>query len=315
MVNDRSCAERTSMPDTFVEQRRLALFEEQRPRLTGIAYRMLGAVSQADDVLQEAWLRWSEANAVEVDNVGALLTTVVTRLSLDRLRGERVRREAYAGSWLPEPVACDPVTEDPSATVELTGSLSLPALAVMETLSPLERAAFVLRVVFHSSYAEVATALGRREPAVRQLVHRAQRHLAAGHVRFGCDRKRHDEVLHRFLLACRPAQIAPLLSVLAPDIVLVSDGGGITKAPPRRISGPEHVARFLVSVLRRLPRGAAARVEDFNATSGVVVRALGQPITALAIRADEDRVGSLQLVANPRKLVPLRPHLSRVAIV
>jgi RNA polymerase sigma-70 factor (ECF subfamily) len=303
------------MPDTFAEQRRLALFEEQRPRLMGIAYRMLGAVGEADDVLQEAWVRWSDVNPADVDNIKAFLTTVVTRLSLDRLRRERPTREVYAGSWLPEPVACDPVTHESSATVELAGSLSLAVLAVMETLSPLERAAFVLRVVFDGSYPEVAAALGRREPAVRQLVHRAQRHLAAGRVRYESDRMRHDDVLRRFVLACRTAQIAPLLEVLAPDVVLVSDGGGVTKAPPGPISGQDKVARFLVSFLRRLARGAVAAVEDFNGTSGIVVRAHGEPVNALAVRADSDRVGSVQLVANPRKLVALRSPVSRMAII
>jgi RNA polymerase sigma factor (sigma-70 family) len=303
------------MPDTFVEQRRRALFEEQRPRLMGIAYRMLGAVGEADDVLQESWLRWSDVNPADVDNIEAFLTTVVTRLSLDRLRREQARREVYAGSWLPEPVACDPVTADPSATVELAGSLSLAVLAVMETLSPLERAAFVLRVVFDDSYPEVAAALGRREPAVRQLVHRAQRHLAEGRVRYESDRMRHDEVLRRFVLACRTAQIAPLLEVLAPDVVLVSDGGGVAKGLPRPISGREKVGRFLVSVLRRLPRGAVAAVENFNGTSGIVVRVLGEPVSALGIRADGDRVASLQLVANRRKLVALRSPVSRLAII
>jgi RNA polymerase sigma-70 factor (ECF subfamily) len=303
------------MPETFVEQRRLALFEEQRPRVMGIAYRMLGAVSEAEDVLHEAWLRWSSVSRADVDDIEAFLTTVVTRLSLDRLRRERARREVYAGSWLPEPVACDPVIHDPSATVELAGSLSLVMLAAMETLSPLERAAFVLRVVFDGSYAEVAKALGRSEPAVRQLVHRAQRHLAAGRVRYESDRARHDEVLRRFAMACRTAQMAPLLEVLAPDVMLVTDGGGVRKAPPRPISGRDKVARFLVSVLRRLPRGAVAAVEDFNGTSGIVVRVLGEPVNALAIRADGDRVGSLQLVANRRKLVALRSPVSRMAII
>jgi RNA polymerase sigma-70 factor, ECF subfamily len=303
------------MPDTFVTQRRVALFEEQRPRLMGIAYRMLGAVSEADDVLREAWRHWSDRNPAEVDNIEAFLTTVVTRLSLERLRRERAMREVYAGSWLPEPVACEPLTDDPSATVGLAGSLSLAVLTAMETLSPLERAAFVLRVVFDGSYAEVAAALCRREPAVRQLVHRAQRHLAEGQVRYESDRVRHDDVLGRFLLALHAAQIAPLQEVLAPDVVLVSDGGGATKATSRPIQGSEKAARFLVSVLRRLPRGAVAGVEDFNGTSGIVVRVLGEPVSALAIRADGDRVGSLQLVANPRKLVALRSPVSRLAII
>jgi RNA polymerase sigma-70 factor (ECF subfamily) len=303
------------LTDTTLEQRRLSQFEEQRPRLLGIAYRMLGTVTDADDVLQEAWLRWSAVNLFGVLNREALLTTIVTRLSLDRLRRERVRREVYAGPWLPELVADDtPAAPDPAASAEMADSLSVAVLALMERLSPLERAAFVLRVVFGYHYAEVAAALDRTESATRQLVHRAQRHLGDGRRRFPADGSRHLDVTRRFIAACGSAQLGPLLDVLAPDVVIVSDGGGVAKAPPKPVAGRDHVARFLVGVLHRMPRGSIASVESFNGTTGVVVRVNGEPISALAIRVDGDHVASLQLVANPAKLAGLRPPVVRRAI-
>ena len=303
-----------SLIDTTVEQRRLTQFEEQRPRLLGIAYRILGTLTDADDVLQEAWLRWSAVNLAGVVNSEALLTTIVTRLSLDRLRRERVRREVYAGPWLPELVADEPAAPDPATSAELADSLSVAVLALMERLSPLERAAFVLRVVFGYGYPEVAAALDRSESATRQLVHRAQRHLGEGRPRYTADRSRHLDVTRRFVAACSSAQLGPLLDVLAPDVVIVSDGGGVAKAPPKPVAGRDHVARFLVGVLHRMLRGSVASVEPFNGTTGVVVRVNGEPVSALAIQVDRDHVTSLQLVANPSKLGALRHPVVRRAI-
>lgn len=302
-------------PQTFVGQRRLALFEEQRPRLMGIAYRILGAVTDADDVLAATWKCWSAVDLTAVEDSKTVLTTMVTGLSLDRLRRERTTREGYAGSWLPEPVACRSWADDPATDSEPDDSLSLAALAAMEALSPLERAAFVLRVVFACPYADVASALGRSEPAVRQLVHRAKAHLGEARVRHQADRTRHEVVLRRLLSACRSGSLAPLLAVLAPEVVLVNDAGTTATAPPRPVAGRDHVGRFLVSVLRRLPRGAVADVEPFNGTTGIVVRAFGDPVRALAIRVDGDQVASLQLVAAPRKLRALRAPVAPTAII
>jgi RNA polymerase sigma-70 factor (ECF subfamily) len=304
-----------SLTDTTVEHRRLTLFERQRPRLLGIAYRILGTLTDADDVLQEAWLRWSAMNPAGVANSEAMLTTIVTRLALDRLRRERVRREVHTGPWLPELVADDvPPTSDPAASAGPADSLSVAVLALMERLSPLERAAFVLRVIFGYDYAEVAAALDRSESATRQLVHRAQRHLGDGRSRYPADRSRHLLVTRRFIAAFGSARLGPLLDVLAPDVVIVSDGGGVAKAPPKPVTGRDHVARFLVGVLHRMPRGSVASMESFNGTTGVVVRVNGEPVSALAIRVDGDDVASLQLVANPSKLRALRPPVVRRTI-
>ena len=302
-----------SLTDTTVEPRRLAQLDEQRPRLLGIAYRILGTLTDAEDVLREAGLRWSAVNLARVVDSEALLTTIVARLSLDRLRRERVRREVYAGSWLPELVPDEPSAADAATNAERADSLSVAGLALMERLSPLERAAFVLRIVFRCGYADVAAALDRSESATRQLVHRAQRRLGE-RPRPPADRLRHRGVTRRFVAACASAQLGPLLDVLTDDAVVVSDGSGGTRGSSKPVAGRDHAARFIVGVLRRMPRGAAASMESFNGTPGLVVRVNGEPVSALAIQVEGDHVASVHLVATPSKLRALRPPVVRRAI-
>jgi len=280
----------------------LATFEGQRPRMMGICYRILGSVSDAEDVIQEAWFRWSGTDAAEIDNPEAFLTTVVTRLALDRLRRVKARREAYPGSWLPEPVAPD---NDPLAAVELADSLSMALLVVLEALSPLERAAFVLREVFQRPYPEVAAAIGREEPAVRQLVHRARLRVDAGATRYQADRATHAEVVRQFLVACGTADLDALLSVLAPDVVVVSDGGGVTKAPLRPVHGRDKVTRLLLGIAAKVPPGTTYALEVFNGQLGVVARADGRAVSAMAFTVAERRVQTLHVLVNPAKLTAL----------
>ena len=277
-------------------------FEDQRRRLLGISYRILGSYADAEDVVQEAWLRWSATDTARVENPAAFLTTVVTRLSLDRLRTLKARREVYSGPWLPEPVAAD---ADPEAAVELADSLSLALLVMLETLSPLERAAFVLREVFSEPYAVVAEILGREEPAVRQLVHRARQHIDAGGARYRADRATHNEVVERFLAACATADLDALLAVLAPDVLLVSDAGGVGKAPVRPITGEDKVGRFLIGVTTKVVPGTTVGLEVFNGQLGLVARLDGRAITALAFAVTGDQVQTMHLMANPEKLVAL----------
>ena len=207
------------------------VFHQMRPRLLGVAYRILGSVVDAEDVLQDAWLRWDRVDLDGVDNPEAYLTTVVGRVALDHLRRAKVRREAYVGAWLPEPVSnLSQPEQDPEAAVELADSLSMALLVVLETLSPLERAAFVLREIFDRPYPEVAAALGRSESAVRQLVHRSRDRVDEGHARYRADLATHSRVVEEFLTACRTAEVDDLMALLAPDVVMISDGGGQTRA-------------------------------------------------------------------------------------
>jgi len=282
---------------------RAAAFEQQRSRLMGVCYRMLGSVADAEDVVQEAWLRWSRVDLEDVDVPEALLTTIATRLALDRLRRVKLRREVYSGSWLPEPVVAQ---DDPAAAAELADSLSMALLVVLETLTPLERAAFVLHEVFARPYADVAAILQRSEPAVRQLVHRARDHVDAGHARYQADRGTHAKVVRSFLAACETADVEGLMGLLAPDVVMVSDGGGVVRAPRRPVNGADKVARLLAGIAVRVEPGTTFSVEIFNGTLGLVARVGGEPVSAMAVTIREGVVQTLHLIANPAKLAPLR---------
>ena len=283
------------------------VFETLRPRLLGVAYRILGSVADAEDVLQEAWMRWSRTDASTVANPEAYLVTVVGRRATDLLRAAKRRRESYTGPWLPEPVGNEPDPAlDPAAAVELADSLSMALLVVLETLSPLERAAFVLREVFDRPYPEVAATLGRSEQAVRQLVHRARGRVDDGHARFRADVATHAQVVSRFLAACQGADLETLLAVLAPDVVIISDGGGQAQAPRRPVAGRDKVARLLMGFNGRAPEGLTFGLEYFNGALGIVARVDGAPIAAMAVAVAGGTVQSLQLIANPEKLAFLR---------
>jgi len=283
------------------------VFETLRPRLLGVAYRILGSVADAEDVLQEAWMRWSRTDAITGANPEAYLGTVVGRRATDHLRAAKRRRESYTGPWLPEPVGNEPDPAlDPAAAAELADSLSMALLVVLETLSPLERAAFVLREVFDRPYPEVAATLGRSEQAVRQLVHRARGRVDDGHARVRADGATHAQVVSRFLAACQGADLETLLAVLAPDVVIISDGGGQAQAPRRPVAGRDKVARLLMGFNGRAPEGLTFGPEYFNGALGIVARVDGAPVAAMAVAVAGGTVQSLQLIANPEKLAFLR---------
>ena len=286
---------------------RSEVFEALRPRLLGVAYRILGSVTDAEDALQDAWVRWSRADLSSVVNPEAYLVTVVGRQATDHLRHAKRRRESYTGSWLPEPVANEPDPAlDPEAAAELADSLSMALLVVLETLSPLERAAFVLREVFDRPYPEVAATLGRSEQAVRQLVHRARGRVDEGHARFRADVATHADVVNRFLAACQGADVGALLEVLAPDVVIVSDSGGQAQAPRRPVYGQDKVARLLVGFTGRAPEGLTIAMEYFNGALGIVGRVSGVPVAAMAVTVSDGTVQALQLIVNPEKLAFLQ---------
>ena len=279
----------------------VATFEQQRRRMLGISYRILGSFADAEDVVQDAWLRWSAIDTARVENPAAFLTTVVTRLSLDRLRTLKARREVYSGPWLPEPVAADP---DPEAAVELADSLSLALLVMLETLSPLgagrlRAARGVLRAVRG----------GRRDPrprGTRRTPAGASRPTARRRrgARYRADRATHNEVVERFLAACATADLDSLLEVLAPEVLLVSDAGGVGKAPVRPITGEDKVGRFLIGVTTKVTPGTAVGIEVFNGRLGLVARLDGQAITALAFDIGDGQVNALHLMANPQSSPP-----------
>jgi RNA polymerase sigma-70 factor (ECF subfamily) len=279
------------------------LFQAHRALLLGIAYQVLGSSAEAEDVVQETWLRWDRADRAGIASPRAWLVKVATRLALDRLRSARARREHYVGPWLPEPLVTGPdVAED----AELAESVSMAMLVVLETLSPLERAVFVLREAFGFSHAEIAATLGRSEPAVRQLAHRAREHVQARRPRFQADRGVRRRATERFLAACVDGDLDGLLALLAPEVTLWADGGGRAPAPRRPLRGASKVARFLVAVAGDAPADIAVHLLDLNGGPAAVLSSAGSPYAALVLELAGDRVEKIRLVVNPDKLAALR---------
>ncbi|MFE7859374.1 RNA polymerase sigma-70 factor [Streptomyces sp. NPDC057403] len=282
-------------------------FQELRPLLFSIAYRILGSVSEAEDAVQEAWLRFEGAPA-EPRSVKAYLSATVTRISIDVLRSARVRREQYVGPWFPEPLLADPY-EDPARAAELADSVSTAALLLLERLSPLERAVFVLREVFDFGYPDIASAVGRSEAACRQLVVRARRHMADGRPRFDADRKERQELADRFFDALREGDVAGLRDLLAADVSMVGDGGGKAPQLARAVMGADNVARLLASVLPRMASiDVSFEPHELNGQPGAVFRDRdGRVLHTLALDVLDGQIQTIRLVVNPDKLTHLGP--------
>jgi RNA polymerase sigma-70 factor (ECF subfamily) len=279
-----------------------SVFSEHRELLLGVAYRILGRVTDAEDVVQDAWLRWERADRDGVANPRAYLVRVTTRLAIDRLRSIKARHESYVGPWLPEPLLTSPDAAEP---VERAESVSMAMLIVLETLSPLERAVFVLREAFGYPYSEIAEILGRGEPAVRQLASRARDHVQQQRPRYDTDRATRREVVERFLAAAVGGDLRTLMGVLAPGVTLVADGGGKAKAPRRPIHGADKVARFLVATATQPVPEQRVDVVEVNGAPGVVVSSAGVPVAVFIIETDAGAVSMIRAVANPDKLAGL----------
>lgn len=280
------------------------VFEQHRRLLTGVAYRMLGRVADAEDVVQEAWLRWSGADRGEVRDPRAYLVRIVTRLAVDRLRQIKARDEAYVGPWLPEPYVTDYTTTVPDAAERtvLADSVSLALLVVLESLSPLERAVFVLREAFGYPYAEIAAMLDRGEPAVRQLAARARKHVEERRPRYDVDPAQRRDLTERFLAAAGEGDLEGLMALLAPDVQLVGDSGGKAKAPVRILHTADKVGRFLVGTAARGVPDMSVRLLEFNGGPAVLVLSGGVPDTAFQIDVADGRVQRIYVVRNPDKL-------------
>jgi RNA polymerase sigma-70 factor, ECF subfamily len=277
-----------------------------RPRLLGLAYRMLGELALAEDVVQEAYLRWhQDANPSAIQSPEAWLVTVVSRISVDRLRRAATERAAYEGPWLPEPVLTDPPVS-PEQAAERSSELSVALLLLLETLAPEERAAFLLREVFGEEYAEVARVLGRKEPAVRQMVHRARERVRAGRPRFAAPPDVKERLLQRFLGALSAGDPAQLLDVLVPDATFTSDGGGKTHAARRPIVGADRIVRLLRGLQQKLRGTFERRIVWLNGQPSVLTFRDGALFDATMLDVDGGRIRAIYRVLNPDKLARLQ---------
>ena len=281
-----------------------AVFEEHRPVLMGVAYRMLGRVADAEDVVQDAWLRWSAADRAEVREPRAYLVRVTTRLAIDRLRQVKARGEAYVGPWLPEPYVTDfgDTVPDTAERAVLADSVSLAVLVVLESLSPLERAVFVLREAFGYPYADIAAMLDRGEPAVRQLAGRARRHVDEGRPRYEVDPAQRRDLTERFLAAAAEGDLAGLMEMLAPDVRLIGDSGGKSQAPLRILETADNVGRFLVAVAGKGVPEMSFRFLELNGGPAVLVLSGDTPDSVFQVDVSAGRIRSVYIVRNPDKL-------------
>ncbi|WP_405866030.1 MULTISPECIES: RNA polymerase sigma-70 factor [unclassified Streptomyces] len=282
-------------------------FEELRPLLFSLAYRILGSVSEAEDAVQETWLRF-DGSGTRPTSTKAFLSATVTRISIDVLRSARVRREEYAGPWFPEPLLSDPY-QDPARSVELADSVSMAALLLLERLSPLERAVFVLREVFGFGFDEVAAAVGRSESACRQLLVRARRHMEAGRPRFAADRQERQELATRFFDALKDGDVGGLRNLLAADAQLVGDSGGKAPQLARTVMGAENVARLLGTVYPWLIRiDVTFEPHEVNGQPGAIFRDRdGRILQTVVLDVLDGQIQTVRAVINPDKLGHLGP--------
>jgi RNA polymerase sigma-70 factor (ECF subfamily) len=286
-----------------------AAFEAQRPYLRRIAYSTLGSFAEADDVVQDAWLRLQRADAAEIRDLRAWLTTTVGRLALDALGSARRRRERYVGPWLPEPLVEDQAAPDPADRVTLDESVTTALLVVLERLSPAERTAFVLHDVFGVSFDDVANVVGRTPAAVRQLASRARRHVAEGTPRFPASRAEQARIVSAFAVAARRGDVAALVRVLDPDVTFRADGGGVVIAARHPLHGAERVAKTLAKIAPKLWR--SAEPVTVNDLPGLVVDDGGDALAVLSFTVDAGRIVAVDIVRNPEKLKHLRPPPGR----
>ncbi|MFJ9760983.1 RNA polymerase sigma-70 factor [Streptomyces sp. NPDC101149] len=282
-------------------------FEELRPLLFSIAYRILGSVSEAEDAVQETWLRF-DASPTRPASLKAFLSTTVTRVAIDVLRSARVRREQYVGPWFPEPLLSDPY-EDPARAAELADSVSMAALLLLERLSPLERSVFVLREVFAFGFDEIAAAVGRSQAACRQLLVRGRRHMQDGRPRFEADRQERQELAARFFDALREGDVHGLQNLLAADVSMVGDGGGKAPQLAKAVLGAGNVARLLASVFPLMARIDVTFTQaEVNGQPGAIFRDRdGRVLHTLALEVGDGRIQTIRSVINPDKLGHLGP--------
>lgn len=287
---------------------KLEQFEHYRPLLFSIAYRMLGTVMEAEEMVQESFLRWQRTASDEVMNPKAYLSSIVTRLSIDYLRSARVQREEYIGPWLPEPLLHSHdsgINNEERAT--LADSISAAFLMLLETLSPVERAVFLLHDVFEYEYALIARLVGKNEANCRQIARRARKRIIAGRPRFEPSSQHHEQLTLQFLHTCANGDMQKMLQLLADDVVLYSDGGGKVVAARKPLHGSNKVARFLLGIYRKAPPNTTTQLTQLNAQPGVIVYIDGNPYVTFTFHIVKGRIQGIYTVSNPDKLQNVPP--------
>ncbi|MDQ0025768.1 RNA polymerase sigma-70 factor (ECF subfamily) [Variovorax paradoxus] len=284
-------------------------FDSHRRRLQGIAYRMLGSVAEAEEVVQDAWLRWHEADKAGFDSAEAWLVTVVTRLSIDRLRAAKVQREHYIGAWMPEPTLTES-PDTPEESLERADNISVAFLAVLERLAPEARAAFLMREVFDADYGEVARTLGKSEAACRQLVHRAKAQVLEARPRYQVSRETHQRLLRAFADAAARGSLHDLKALMAEDVELIGDGGGKVQSFSKILRGSQRLAQLYFALWRRM--GAAVRMElaEINGEPGLLRFVDGELESAQTFEIEGERIVRIRAQRNPDKLARIAQHLS-----
>jgi RNA polymerase sigma-70 factor, ECF subfamily len=281
---------------------RLELFTQHRPLLFAVAYRMLGSSTDAEDLLQETFIRWQQAADVEIASPRALLVTILTRLCINHLQSARVRREEYFGQWLPEPLVTAP-THDPHAALEIDESLSLAFLLLLERLSPMERAVLLLREVFDHEYVEIASILDQSEPSCRQILRRARQHIKESRPRFDASVEQREELLRKFSEASSQGDLDALVSLLSKEAIFYSDGGGKAPALPNPIYGARNIARGILEGTRRLvPKNLVRRFAEINGHPGIVTFLDARPFSVFTFDVSGERIFRIYVITNPEKL-------------
>jgi RNA polymerase sigma-70 factor (ECF subfamily) len=289
------------------EDSRTAVFEQHRGLLFSIAYRMLGSVADAEDTLQDAFIRWQRASETDVRSPKAFLVTIVSRLCINHLQSARVKRETYVGEWLPEPIVTEPGS-DVSRIAQVDESVSMAVLLLLERLTPVERAVFLLGEIFDYTHAEIAGMLGISEANCRQLLSRARRHVRMERPRFSASGRQHTELLERFYRAAGSGDMDSLLALLSSDVVMHTDGGGKANALPLPIYGPDKVARASVFGLTKLKTlNPLQRIVETNGEPGIVSYVEGRPQSVFTIEVNDGRIRAIYIVTNPEKLSHLPP--------
>ena len=283
---------------------RINEFNNYRSLLFSIAYRMLGSAMDAEDMVQEAFLRWQQTPIEDIHSAKAYLTTIITRLCIDHLERAYVQRESYVGAWLPEPISTSAESHE---SIILRESLSIAFLVLLENLAPIERACFLLREVFEYDYADISAMVGKSEQNCRQMVSRAKSHLAERRPRYEVTPEQQSQLLAQFMQSCAEGDMQGLLAILETDIVNWSDGGGKRSAALNLVYGAENVAKLAIGVTRRIPPNAELRIHPVNGQPAIVIYSAGQPYSVTLLDLYEGRVRGLYNILNPDKLRRLPP--------